>query len=242
MTPFWRQTAPNKEQIKQKEDNVSQTQNSLVDPLAYLPCSSVIECEKGQEIYSPRRPPRGIYFIIDGRVKQCRTAEEGSLVVLDIFFSDEFLGEEVFLGQSLPTEAAFALEATRLMWWTVDDIEEIIARRPKLAIAFLQLLVKRSGERSSRIESFAVDNIARRLAGALIRFSEFSEQKKENGWVKMMPFTHQLLSEYVGTTRETVTQHMKRFREWDYLRYSRHGIVLWREALRKWLRYESKEV
>ena len=45
-------------------------------------------------------------------------------------------------------------------------------KRPRLAVALLQILVQRTIDFTHRIESFSVDNIARRLARSLIRFSE----------------------------------------------------------------------
>jgi len=48
-----------------------------------------------------------------------------------------------------------------------------------------------------------------------------------------MPITHELLSRYVATSRELVTQRMNEFRRLGYVRYSRKEIVLYPEALRK---------
>lgn len=122
------------------------------------------------------------------------------------------------------------------MTWTATEIEEIIMKRPKLAIALLQILVQRTIDFGHRIESFSVDNIARRLARSLIRFSERLGVEEEDGSVRMVPFTHELLSQYVGTSREIVTHYMNQFRRQGYLKYSRKGIVLYREAFREWLR------
>ena len=66
-----------------------------------------------------------------------------------------------------------------------------MARRPRLAVALLQILVQRSREYGHRIESFSVDNIARRLARTLIRFSQRLGQNADDGSVQMMPFTHE---------------------------------------------------
>jgi DNA-binding transcriptional ArsR family regulator len=49
----------------------------------------------------------------------------------------------------------------------------------------------------------------------------------------MMPFTHEMLSRYVGTSREIVSQHMNRFRKHGYVSYSRQGIRLYRDTLSK---------
>jgi CRP-like cAMP-binding protein len=48
----------------------------------------------------------------------------------------------------------------------------------------------------------------------------------------MMPFTHVLLSQYVGTSREIVTHYMNQFRKQGYVSYSRRGILLHRDTLR----------
>jgi len=215
---------------------VATPQRALEDPLAHLPCSTILEYKKGQIIYNQDQPSTSIHLVIDGKVKVCRLADDGRQVVVDIYQPDEFFGESAFLGLAQRTEIAVALENTKVMTWTTNEIEEITMKRPKLAIALLQLLVQRSMDFGYRIESFSVDNIARRLARTLIRFSERLGSKNDDGSVQMIPFTHELLSQYVGTSREIVTHYMNQFRRQGYLRYSRKGIMLYRDALREWLK------
>jgi CRP/FNR family cyclic AMP-dependent transcriptional regulator len=195
-------------------------QRALEDPLAHLPCSSILEYRKGQVIYSQDQPSTSLYLVIDGKVKVCRLAEDGRQVVVDIYQTDEFFGESAFLNSAAREE-------------------QVVTRRPRLAIALMQILVQRSVEFGHRIESFSVDNIARRLARTLIRFSQRLGQNAEDGSVQMMPFTHELLSQYVGTSREIVTHYMNQFRRQGYLRYSRKGILLYHDALKEWLRQPS---
>jgi CRP/FNR family transcriptional regulator len=211
----------------------------LEDPLAHLPCSSILEYRKGQVIYSQDQPSTSLYLVIDGKVKVCRLAEDGRQVVVDIYQADEFFGESAFLNSAAREEQAVALESTKAMTWSTAEIEDLVTRRPRLAIALMQILVQRSVEFGHRIESFSVDNIARRLARTLIRFSQRLGQNAEDGSVQMMPFTHELLSQYVGTSREIVTHYMNQFRRQGYLRYSRKGILLYHDALKEWLRQPS---
>jgi CRP/FNR family transcriptional regulator len=208
----------------------------LEDPLAHLPCSTILEYKKGQTIYDQDQPSSSIYLVIGGKVKVCRVADDGRQVVVDIYQSDEFFGESAFLGNLNRAELAVALESTKLMTWTTAEIEDISMRRPKLAVALLQLLVQRSVAFAERIESFSVDNIARRLARTLIRFSDRLGLRSDDGSIQMIPFTHELLSQYVGTSREIVTHYMNLFRRQGYLRYSRKGIMLYRDAMKEWLR------
>lgn len=209
---------------------------SLEDPLAYLRCSTVLEFNKGEAIYSEDRPSNSIYLIISGKVKVCRIAEGGQQVIVDIYQPDEFFGESAFLGSADRSEVAVAMEATEVMTWTVAEIEDISMKRPKLAMGFMQLLIQRSEDFSRRIESLSVDNVVRRLAHTLIRFSERLGSRSEDGSIKMIPFTHELLSQYVGTSREIITHYMNVFRRQGYLSYSRKGILVDINAMKGWLR------
>jgi CRP-like cAMP-binding protein len=203
----------------------------LEDPLAWLPCSTIQTFRKDETIYSPDLPSRNLCLLIDGKVKICRTAETGSHTVLvDIYHADEFFGESALIG-ALSTESAIALEDTKLMTWRAEEIERLSLERPRLALALVQLLVQRATDFERRIESFAFDSIQRRLARALIRFAERLGSPAENGMVQMIPFTHELLAKYVGTSREIITQYMNQFRQQGYVLYSRQRIALNVDAL-----------
>jgi CRP-like cAMP-binding protein len=121
------------------------------------------------------------------------------------------------------------------MAWSSAEIEDMVAKRPRLAVALLQILAKRSIDFTERIESLSVENIVRRLARSLIRFADREGARGENGSARMAPLTHELLAQYVGTSREIVTHYMNQFRKQGYLQYSRRGIVLDRNALGEWL-------
>ena len=212
---------------------------ALEDPLAHLPCSSIVEYRKGQTIYSQEQPSTALYLVIGGKIKVSRLADDGRQVVVDIYQSDEFFGESAFLGLAPRSEQAVAMENAKLMAWTTAEIEDIIAKRPRLAVALVQIFVQRTMDFVSRIESFSADNIAQRLARSLLRFSDRLGQRTEDGSVRMVAFTHEMLSQYVGTSREIVTHYMNQFRKEGYLQYSRKGIVLYRAAFQEWLRQNA---
>lgn len=213
---------------------------ALEDPLAYLPCSNVVEYRKGQVIYNQTQPSTSLYLVIDGKVRVSHCANDGKQIVVDIYQPDEFFGESVFLRLSCCAEEARALENTRLMAWTGPEVEEIAARQPRLAVALLQVMVQRNMGFTQRIESLCVENIGQRVARALLRLSDRMGSPEKDGSVRMIPLTHELLAQYVGTSREVVTMHMNRLRRQGYLRYSRKTIVLYRDALQEWLRRDGR--
>ena len=62
-------------------------------------------------------------------------AENGDQGILDIYQQDEFFGESAFVNLTHRGDQATAMESTKLMTWTIDVIEDVIMRRPRLAAA-----------------------------------------------------------------------------------------------------------
>jgi CRP/FNR family cyclic AMP-dependent transcriptional regulator len=213
--------------------------HTLEDPLDYLPHSHIVPYNKGQIIYQQNEPSTNLYLIVEGKVKVSFIAAKGCQGILDIYQQTEFFGESAFLSPTHRREQATAMESTKLMTWTIEVIEDEIMRRPRLSVALLQLTAQRGVYLAQRIESFSLDTIERRLARALIRFSERFGNKAEggDGAIRMPAFTHDVLSQYVGTTREALTQCMIKFRRQGFIKYSRKEIILY-SSLREWARHK----
>ena len=214
-------------------------QKELEDPLAHLPCSTIVEYRKGQVIYNHGQSSTSLYLVMDGKVKISRVRDDGQMVVIDIYKIDDFFGEPALLKVPHYAEQATALEGTKLMMWTASPIEEIVMRRPQLGIALSQILAQRIRSFGQRMASFSADNVQRRLARSLIRFSEHLGTPQEDGSVRMVALTHQLLSQYVGTSREIISYYMNQFRLEGRLQYSRKSIILRPGAFCDWLQQNA---
>lgn len=205
----------------------------LEDPLVYLPSSRILEYQKNQTIYSPDRTGANLYLIIAGKVMVRRMiAGSKRELLMDIYVVDEFFGDWGLTDSINSHEEAIALERnTKVMTWTDTEIQQLILRRPRLGIALIQMLARRCIGYSRRIESCSSENRARRLARSLMHFSARLGKKLEDGSIQLMPLSHELLAQYIGTSRETVTQHMNQLRRQGFLRYSRKEIVVYPMAM-----------
>jgi CRP-like cAMP-binding protein len=202
------------------------------DVLAHLPIAATTVYRKGQVVYGPDSPSKSIHLLVTGRMEISHRTEKGRDVLLEIVIPEELFGESAFLASPGASEQASAVVDATVMAWAVSDIENLITRRPRLAVALLQILSQRNAELIRRIESFSIDTIEKRLARSLIRLSERLGSPERDGCVRMMPLTHTLLSRYVGASREIVTLHMNGFRRRGLVNYSRAGISFHCNTLR----------
>ena len=183
-------------------DPASTKTRPLEDPLGYLPCSHIWEYQQHQVIYSPDGLLMNLFLIIGGKVMVRRITTDGREVVVDIYVVDEFFGDGALIDAINNNERAIAIEQnTRVMSWTSTDVHELILRRPQLGIAFIQLLARRCTDYRGRIESFSSDYIARRLVRALMHFADRLGDKLDDGSIQLIPLSHELLAQYIGTSR-----------------------------------------
>jgi CRP-like cAMP-binding protein len=213
----------------------------MEDALMYLPRKGVTDFRKGQVIFDEHQPSRGLHLVVQGRVKVTIPLDDGTQTVVDIFTTDDFFGESALLGAARYAERALALDNVTLMSWTSAEIEEQVERQPRLGVALLQMLVKRGLDYEDRLQSFALDKTPERVVRALLRFAQRLGTRTDDGSMKIPPLTHQVISEYVGTSREIVTFQMNHLRQKGFLRYSRKGIQVYTEALQEHLQQQSRQ-
>ena len=212
----------------------------MEDALMYLPRKGVTDYRKCEMIFDEHQPSKGLHLVVQGRVKVTIPLDDGTQTVVDIFTTDDFFGESSLLGSARYTERALALDNVTLMSWTAAEIEQQVERQPRLGIALLQMLVKRGLDYEDRLQSFALDKTPERVVRALLRFADRLGVRTEDGSIKIPPLTHQIISEYVGTSREIVTFQMNHLRQKGFLRYSRKGIQVYADALREYLQAQTR--
>jgi len=168
-------------------------------------------------------------------VRVSRLARHGDQLVVDFYRTDDLFGDLGLLNPGTTDEQAVPHHKATLMSWSTEEVQEIVLRRPELGIALLQTFGRASRGLVDRIESLSCEPIESRLARALLRFSERIGIKQPDGSVLMEPITHELIAQYVGTSREVVTCHMTQFRRRGFVQYSRKMIVIRSAVIRGWL-------
>ena len=205
------------------------------DPLALLPRTPIREYARGEVIYRPEDRAETLFLVIDGRVKISRVASQDLEVILEFCHKDDFFGETGFLTEGRYGEQATAMEKTTVMSWPVAELKRMAGRTPALGPALVRVAVEKLEQARTRLESFCLDPIQRRLAKTLLDLAKRGGQTGGDQLIHIMPTTHEQLAHYVGTSREIVTQHLNQFRRENLVRYSRQGIDIDMAAMERYL-------
>ena len=147
--------------------------------------------------------------------------------LLDLMIHSLYTNKEIFL-RELISNASDALDRLRFESLTRPELLEDgdkLEIRLEMDADDRTLTISDNGIGMSRQE--VMDHI-----GTIAR----SGTREADGAVRIPPLTHQVLSGYVGTSREVITAEMNQLRRQGFVRYSRKAIQVYPEALTEHLR------
>ena len=127
---------------------------------------------KGQTIFSEEDETKGLFVVVDGRVKVYKVSSEGKEQILHIIEAGQSFGEvTVFTGQQMPANAQ-SLAKSRLLLFPRSAFVGLVTANPSLALNLLAIMSKKLRQFAVQIENLSLKEIPARLASYLIYLAE----------------------------------------------------------------------
>lgn len=193
------------------------TPNELMEMDRKLTMSS---CASGKIFYMPEESGEVLFLLKKGQVQIYRLAPSGKKLVVATLGPGAIFGEMSLVGQGMHNTFAEAVEDCLLCVMSRADVERLIHEKPAVAFRFLETMGNRVSSLESHLEDIAFKSIPVRLAGLLLRLAEEKDSDDLRG------YTHQDLSEMLGTYRETITQTLNEFKADGLISIGRKRITL----------------
>ena len=181
---------------------------------------------KDDYIFFEGDPSSWLGVVLEGRVKVIKHAENGKDMVLDLIAPGEMLGEiAAFNGEPHPATAQ-AMEPTVVASIHQGDYIRLLKQYPALALRAIEELGRRLGEAQETIKSMAVERVERRIARTLLKLAATTGSSNEDGIVIELPLTRQDIAEMAGTTVETATRTLSKFRKKGLIQTERGRVII----------------
>lgn len=180
---------------------------------------------EGAAIFSEGDPAEAMFIVEDGLVKLVSVSSTGAETILHILKRGDIFGELIFAED----RRAFDAVAGSDVLVTViprKGFEEILATVPAVARNFISLLSRRLVRIERGYAGFGHTWSYHRLGKVLLRLAGEHGVPAAGGTLIPLRLTHDDLAKLIGTTRETVTKQMVRFRRAGLLRREGRHIVL----------------
>ena len=167
----------------------------------------------GVVVFREEDSPDFIYLIETGHIKICRSTAQGKVVTVGIRKPGDLIGmAEVLTGVNRCCYAE-AIEACAL--WRINGkaFINMLRSQSSLAVKVAAALSNRLREAEATILNLATLEVDRRLAKLLLSLAqkgEFSDDTRPGPDIQL---THQELANMIGTSRQTVTTTLQRFKD-----------------------------
>ncbi len=178
-------------------------------------------CVPGKLFYMPEQSGEVLFLLKKGRVQLYRISPNGKKLVVSTLGPGAMFGEMALVGQGMHNTFAEAVDECVLCVMSRSDVERLLQEKPDVAFRFLEAIGSRVTQLEERLEAIAFKSIPARLAALLLRLA------KEQGTPNLVTgYTHQDLSEMLGTYRETITQTLNELKTSGLIDTSRKRVIL----------------
>lgn len=167
--------------------------------------------ERGQVVLSGEAEPEHVYLVKEGRVKVSTVSPDGKEQVLALLERGDLFGRLAPVGSCLPTRVE-AVEPSVVCTIPPGLFEEIIRRAPDVGLQVIRVLARRLRDAEQEIADLSLRTVPSRLASLLHRLADAYGTEDAEGVRLLLSFTHRDLAQMVGSTRETVTTVLSRWR------------------------------
>jgi CRP/FNR family transcriptional regulator len=182
--------------------------------------------DRGEVIYEEGESDGALYVVADGVAKLAKTYSDGKVATLRLLGAQDVLGNLALCGETPPRARAEAFTACEVIKVPKVFVERAVKKSPEVAFELLRLLGRELALREEWANCLLPYKAEARLANLLpILAREFGEATLV-GFVIGLRLTHDELSEMIASTRESVTNALKRLRESGVLATKRGRIVI----------------
>ncbi len=193
--------------------------------------------KKGESIFFESEKGDAFYIVSEGRVKIYKSSSQGKIKILDFLQKGDFFGEMSLIDQMPRSANALALENSALFTVRREKFREFLINHPGLLFKVTRTLSRRLRRVDSELQLMAFGSVRERLLSFLVGEAGRESPCSFPSLIQSV-FTHQELSEVIGTSREVISRILKELREEGIIEVnSKKQIRLnWSPALKKFIK------
>jgi len=189
--------------------------------------------QRGTILYSEDDRADGAYLLVSGQVKLTRLTPSGKEVLLELVEPGQVFGLRDVISGPRRSATATALAESHVVRITRVELDEALRRSPRLMRDILRTMARRMTGMERRMEALMTQTVPKRLGRALL---DLSRSNDGGDAPRAVGLTHQELGNLVGTSRETVSLFLARFRRQGWVATERGRIrILDPGGLEEWL-------
>lgn len=183
---------------------------------------------EGSVLFAEGEIPQGLFILCYGQAKlTISAAGSGKTLIKGMVQPGAALGLSSVLSGNPYKATAETVRPSQLKFVKRDDFLRFYAEHRDVSFNIARQLIEECESDADQIRALGLANsAAERLAQLLLAWCDESGSPSASGMRFPVAMTHEEISQVIGTSRETVTRLLKRFREQKILTVRRSSMTL----------------
>ncbi len=182
----------------------------------------------GETIYRESMHSNTAYLVLKGVVKTHKLDEMGKEFITGIYKPDDFFGFTSFTKHIPHQEYATAMEESRLMGISTQQLKNLLDKNHPLAMELMQVLSENLSDAKEQLLEMAYGSVRRKTASTILKFAE-KLQKDADGNLHILRSD---LASVAGMATETLIRTLSSFKKEGLISIDNRNIkILDTEAL-----------
>ncbi len=178
-------------------------------------------CEAGRVLFLQGDPAETFFLVLDGCVKSFRVNAGGEEVVLGVYRSGEWLGDEAILMDELYFTSADVVASARLLAIPRAILWERMRQDPNLAVSVLQATSTRLDSLCRQIAELKLLSASQRVGRFLLDIAPALESPMVLG----LPYGKGLIARHLGMKPESFSRALAKLRTAGVVVEDRHVVI-----------------
>ena len=178
-------------------------------------------------LYAEGESPQGMFILCYGSAKLSISSGSGKKLITRLVQPGEVLGLSSVLSGNPHKSTAETITPSQLKFVKREDFLKFMGEHKDVSFNVARQLIEECESDANQIRALGLANsAAERLAQLLLAWCEESGSPSASGMRFPVAMTHEEISQLIGTSRETVTRLLKRFRDQKILTVRRSSMTL----------------
>ncbi|WP_338788607.1 Crp/Fnr family transcriptional regulator [Metabacillus sp. FJAT-53654] len=188
---------------------------------------STIHVRSGDYLYYEGDSIDKIYYILVGSINLYKSTEDGKILTLNYFEADDMFGDCTSNSKRGSMENAKAIEDSVVGVIDKHDIEILLWENRNFSMEFTKWVSFSQQLTQTKLRDLMFFGKNGALASVLIRMTNTYGIQEGDMWRITKKFTHDEISSFIGTPRETVTRMLNQLKKDGIIQYEKGYLTVY---------------
>ncbi len=179
---------------------------------------------RNETLFMQGHPIRQVVLLQSGCVKLTQLSSSGNEVILWLNGKGDAVGAQSLFSNCSHSCSAHVIEQCKALVWDSAKFERILAEMPCIRRNLIQIQMSQLNELEQRFREIATENVARRLAFAMVRLAKQVGKQSPQGIE--LSLTREELAQLTGTTLFTISRLLSKWTDLGIVTPRREAVLI----------------